>query len=207
MIVFCFECENCGTVYTEKELRSFYEPDIIVTRMDSLNDKELSNEVISNKYNTLKELQRGLCPTCNKLTTYKKVKTEESTMTDNEEKKEVTKEAPKELTEAEQLAALDMGGGYIKIPQGSEVEVTVKSYTQQPVKKLPDGKTIEFKANNEGTGNYFALKDNEGKELSVSAWALHKVLSKAFVEAKKIEGLKIKIFHPARGEYSVEVLE
>lgn len=99
--------------------------------------------------------------------------------------------------------------GYLKVPKAGAteaLEVTAESYREVPAKKLPNGDTIELKTKDKGLGYYYALFDDEGRELSVAAWALHNELKKVFVEGGKISGVKLKITHPGRGEYKVEVI-
>jgi len=91
----------------------------------------------------------------------------------------------------------DGGGDFIKLPVGTQVEVTIKE-----INKVTNKPDFDFKnKKGEGQGYHFEFETDKGV-LTINAWKLFFALKEKYVDV----GDTIKINHKGKGEYIVETL-
>ena len=101
-------------------------------------------------------------------------------------------------------------GGFIKNPKEKEESeiIEVKNYFKASPKVAKDGKKFEFKdKNGQGQGYCYVLQDVNGRELTVTTFVEHAAIRDALAARESFKGVKIKIYHPERSVYTVEVIE
>ena len=129
---------------------------------------------------------------------------EEEIPSEEVEVKEVTEEET-----LEQLRGEAQGSTFVRLPSigGPAIEIEVDRYEKDENKMIKANKQ-EFK-NKDGTGLGFCrvLYDVEGRDMTVSTFALDSKLRSVFLQHEKIKGLKLKISRPKRGVYEVEVID
>ena len=87
-------------------------------------------------------------------------------------------------------------GDYLSTKIGTEHELTV-----QKIEKITDKREYDFTKNGTSVGYHYEFHTDKGI-VTVNTWAM----AKALKEAQVVEGCKIKLAHPEKDKYVVEVL-
>lgn len=105
---------------------------------------------------------------------------------------------PEQKISREPVLLQDLETSYLSLSIGEFQELTIAK-----IEKIVGGPD-EF--NLSGTDYKYEIISTEGKILSINAWSLWNSLRSALREAKRIEGIKVKVEHTGKGQYSVKVI-
>lgn len=86
---------------------------------------------------------------------------------------------------------------FVSLKEGAEVEITVKKLSKTRVAANDKYKLSK-------TDYRYEILTTDDKTLNIIAWDLWGKVRKVMAENKKIAGIKLKITHPNKGEYTVE---
>jgi hypothetical protein len=86
---------------------------------------------------------------------------------------------------------------FVSLKEGEVVEITVKK-----LKKVRVAEGDKYKLSK--TDYKFEILTMEDQVLNIIAWDLWGKIRKIMQDAKKINGIKLRIGHPSKGEYVVE---
>ena len=86
---------------------------------------------------------------------------------------------------------------YISLKIGETAEIVISKMEKVEVDKdfSLSGETFRYE-----------ITTDDNKILSISAWKLWGALREAFNKAGKIDGLKLRVSHPGREDYRVEII-
>ena len=105
---------------------------------------------------------------------------------------------PEQKVTREPVRLMDLETSYLSLAIGEFQELTIAK-----IEKIAGS---DPKFNLHGVDYKYEITTTDGKLLSINAWSLWNALRSVLREAKKIEGIEVKIEHSGEGEYSVKIV-